>query len=307
MPNKTDSVANFSAWCHTTQIFQADFYRSEIQFYRRSSGFPNRQLGSLYWQLEDIWQAPSWAGIEYNGESPLFLSSVGLTVLHLTGDVANSHPGRWKVLHYGAKDIYQSVIISPFFNITTGDLEIYVTSDLWSSASGIASFEWYQWDGTPVTNLSTPGIVSFTVGALNTTRILATNTKNILLDYDNAILYMNVSAQGFLPNDPTPRTFNHENFFHANSLAEAKLVDPGIQLSYSNETKNFTVEAKTGVAAWTWLDYPAGALLNFDSNGFLLLPGRPREVSYTLKSDSTGGEWVSGVTVQSLWNNTLAE
>jgi len=67
-PNKTDTAANFSAWCHTTQIFQADFYKSEIQFYRRGSGFPNRQLGSLYWQLEDIWQAPSWAGIEYDGK-----------------------------------------------------------------------------------------------------------------------------------------------------------------------------------------------------------------------------------------------
>lgn len=67
VPYKTDYVANFSAWCHTTQIFQADLYKSEIQFYRRGSGFPNRQMGSLYWQLEDIWQAPSWAGIEYDG------------------------------------------------------------------------------------------------------------------------------------------------------------------------------------------------------------------------------------------------
>lgn len=69
VPNKANSVANFSAWCHTTQIFQADFYKSEISFYRRGSGLPNRQLGSLYWQLEDIWQAPSWAGIEYDGKS----------------------------------------------------------------------------------------------------------------------------------------------------------------------------------------------------------------------------------------------
>ena len=32
VPNKTDPVANFSAWCHTTQIFQADYYSSQIQF-----------------------------------------------------------------------------------------------------------------------------------------------------------------------------------------------------------------------------------------------------------------------------------
>lgn len=61
-PNKSDSVSNFSAWCHITQIFQADLYSSEIQFYRRGSGLFNRQLGSLYWQLEDIWVAPTWAG-----------------------------------------------------------------------------------------------------------------------------------------------------------------------------------------------------------------------------------------------------
>jgi len=48
-------VANFSAWCHATQIFQADLYVYEIEFYRRGSGLPNRQLGSLYWQLEDQW------------------------------------------------------------------------------------------------------------------------------------------------------------------------------------------------------------------------------------------------------------
>lgn len=94
VPNKTDPLANFSAWCHTTQIFQADFYKSEIQFYRRGSGFPNRQLGSLYWQLEDIWQAPTWAGIEYDGmylffSSPPFFSlsslhrQIGLKIVFL--------------------------------------------------------------------------------------------------------------------------------------------------------------------------------------------------------------------------------
>jgi beta-mannosidase len=67
IPSKSDPIANFSAWCLATQRFQADMYKSEIQFYRRGSGRPERQLGSLYWQLEDIWQAPTWAGTEYDG------------------------------------------------------------------------------------------------------------------------------------------------------------------------------------------------------------------------------------------------
>ena len=284
VPNKTPPLANFSAWCHTTQIFQADFYRSEIAFYRRGSGFPNRQLGSLYWQLEDIWQAPTWAGIEYDG--------------------------RWKVLHYAAKDIYEPVIIAPFYNTTTGDLEVYVTSDLWSPVSGIVTFGCYTWSGTPVTNLSSiiPATATpFTVGALNTTRVLALNTADLALDLTDLVLYMNLSATGPLPNTLTNRTFHHENFFSAVPLSKAQLVDPGLRLSYSNTTRNFTVQATSGVAAWVWLDYPAGAVVNFDSNGFWLLPGRAREVEVNVKSDGTDGKWVEGVSVGSLWNNTLAE
>lgn len=297
-PDYTNSVSNFSAWCHATQIFQADFYRSQITYYRRGSGFPNRQLGCLYWQLEDIWQAPTWAGIEYDG--------------------------RWKVLHYISKDIYQPIIIAPYWNYTTGDLTAYVTSDLWSAATGTAYFTWYDWTGKPISSSSTPSSVDFTVGALNTTQVLHANTKNYTFPLNNAVLKMNVTATGTLPNNDSKTTFNHEFFFHpilslnpssnylgnpplpAGAVTGAKLVDPGLTLSYSSSTGNFTVAATTGVSAWTWLDYPAGLLGNFDSNGFWLVPGTPREISFTLKNDTTNGAWINGVTVQSLWNFTQA-
>ena len=169
----------------------------------------------------------------------------------------------------------------------------------------MATLQWYNWNGTLINNLETPSTVTFTVGALNTTLIFTANTKDSTVDLNSSILYLNVSARGSLPNTDGTRTFKHENFFHANSLAQAELVDPGIELSYSNDTKKFTVEATTGFAVWTWLDYPAGPLLNFDANGFILRPGEPKEIGYTLKSDPTGGDWVEEVTVQSLWNNTL--
>ena len=219
-------------------------------------------------------------------------------------DLADQHPpGRWKVLHYTAKDIYQPVIISPFYNITTGDFEIYVTSDLWSSATGTATFQWYHWDGTPIAETSTPS-VAFTVGALNTTRVLKITLDNSTLDFNDALLYMSVTAKGQLPNTDTTTTFTHDNFFHPFSLAEAELVDPGLVLSYDDKTMKFTVEATTGIAIWTWLDYPAGALVQFEDNGFLLLPGRKKEVGFTLVS-GTVSELVGGVTVGSLWDNKL--
>ncbi|KAF2472087.1 putative beta-mannosidase [Lindgomyces ingoldianus] len=280
VPNKRDPLANFSAWCQTTQIFQADYYSSQIQFYRRGSAMPERQLGSLYWQLEDQWQAPTWAGIEYDG--------------------------RWKVLHYVAKDIYQPVIISPFLNVTSHDFEVWVISDLWSEISASVSLSWYDWSGNKL-NVSNPSSAHVRVGAINATQVLSTNTNEILSDYDpaNSILVMEVSAQGTRPNSKRTETFTHKNWFHADRLSNAKLVDPGLELSHSNSTSTFTVKATKGVAAWVWLDYPSGAVLNFDANSFWLLTGEEREVGYTVKSDTTGGKWIDGVTVRSLWDNTV--
>ena len=210
------------------------------------------------------------------------------------------------MLHYIGRDIYQPIIITPFFNVTTGDFEIYVTSDLWTPAKGTANFQWHHWDGSPITGISTPS-VDFAVGGLNTTLVYSATLNNRILHFNNALLYMSMTATGQLPNTDTTRAFFHENFFHPASLADAKLVDPGLQLRYDGSRKSFTVEATKGIAIWTWLDYPAGAVLHFDWNGGLLLPGRPREVGYTAVSDSTNGKWVNVVTVESLYDNTLAE
>lgn len=282
-PNKTNPIANFSAWCHATQLFQADLYTSEIAFYRRGSGLPERQLGSLYWQLEDIWAAPTWAGIEYDG--------------------------RWKVLHYAARDLYNQLIIAPYHDVPTGNLSVWVTSDLWERVSGTAEFAWYDWAGNQLDVNTSGENVEFSVGAINSTRVLQTNTTEILQQHDAgaAVLRMRVSAQGRLPNSNETRVFAHENWFHASALRDAELVDPGLQLSYSNATRSFTVEATKGVAAWVWLEHPAGVLGNFEANAFWLAKGESREVGFTLKSGAEVGEWADGVTVQSVWDLTLAE
>jgi len=242
---------------------------------------PERQLGSLYWQLEDIWQAPTWAGIEYDG--------------------------RWKVLHYTAKDIYKNVIITPFHNLTTGDLQIYVTSDLWSSASGAANLTWYDWSGNRL-NVSTPTTASVEIGAINTTRILQTNTNDILSSYDprDVVIHMETSVQGQLPNKNETQTFYHENWLSPVPLSQARLVDPGLEISYNSHSQKWTVEATKGVAAWVWLDYPSGLVGNFEDNGFWLRPGKPREIGFMVQSQSVEGNgWLKSVTAESLWNMTL--
>ncbi|KAK7964152.1 glycoside hydrolase family 2 protein [Apiospora saccharicola] len=276
-PAKTDSVANFSAWCWTTQVFQADYYGSQIQFYRRGSGLPQRTLGSLYWQLEDQWAAPTWAGIDRSG--------------------------RWKILHYRARDLYSNVIISPVWNATTRELEVWVTSDLWEGIRGTVDAKWYTWDGEEVNLEGALSGQEVEVGALNSTKVSATTLDE---HANNLVMRASVTAVGKLPNSEETTTFRHTNWFHATPLSQAKLVDPGLTLDHDDESKVFTVTATSGVSAWTWLSNPAGVKVVFDGNGFWLGKGETLKLGYQVLQDDTEGDWVRLVVIYSMWSNILA-
>lgn len=49
------------------QVMQAQCVKTQTEFYRRSQSEiiegRGRTMGALYWQLNDIWQAPSWSSI----------------------------------------------------------------------------------------------------------------------------------------------------------------------------------------------------------------------------------------------------
>ena len=283
-PDKTDSVANFSAWCHSTQTFQADFYRSKIQYYRAGSGMPQHQLGSLYWQLNDIWQAPTWSTREYDG--------------------------RWKMSFYAVKDIFQPVIIAPVYNVTDGLLNIYAVSDIWDGVSGEASWQWVGYDGKALDSVPDwSKQTKFTVDGVNSTLLASLNITDLTsaggLPADNAILVTNLTATGTPPNTEATKTYSHSNFFTTTPLANAKLVDPELTLDYSNN--QFTVKATKGVSMFTWLALDpkdSGAIVIFDDNGFFLNQGESRTLGYRVSSGSSSG-WESRVGVSSIWNNTL--
>lgn len=49
------------------QVTQAQCVKAQTEFYRRSRseiiGGKGRTMGALYWQLNDVWPAPSWSSI----------------------------------------------------------------------------------------------------------------------------------------------------------------------------------------------------------------------------------------------------
>lgn len=183
-----------------------------------------------------------------------------------------------------------------------------VTSDLWDAAAGTATLNFMDWNGSNI-DLGTPSQLQFDVGALNSTEIFFTNLTAQLDKHnynpEDVVLQLSVTASAPLPNSSGVKTtFRHQNWFSASSLKTAKLQNPGLQISHSAEGQSFNVTATTAVAAWVWIDYPAGAVVAFDSNAFWLAKGESQEVGYKVKKDETNGSWVDGVEVRSMWDQT---
>ncbi|KAJ7408915.1 Beta-mannosidase [Willisornis vidua] len=68
LPQSTDPVKKFKDTIYLTQVMQAQCTKTETEFYRVSQSEivkgEGRTMGALYWQLNDIWQAPSWASLD---------------------------------------------------------------------------------------------------------------------------------------------------------------------------------------------------------------------------------------------------
>lgn len=74
---------DFDHLLYASQLLQMDAIRYGVEHYRRHRG---RCMGTIVWQLNDIWPVASWASIDYYG--------------------------RWKALHYGEKRMFEPIHIS---------------------------------------------------------------------------------------------------------------------------------------------------------------------------------------------------
>ncbi|XP_057649129.1 beta-mannosidase isoform X2 [Chionomys nivalis] len=88
LPRRTDPLRKFKDMIYLTQVMQAQCIKTETEFYMRSRSEivdgEGHTMGALYWQLNDIWQAPSWASLEYGG--------------------------KWKMLHYFARRFFAPLL-----------------------------------------------------------------------------------------------------------------------------------------------------------------------------------------------------
>jgi len=79
----------YADWIYLRQVHQSVCYDYVISMLRRKMTDPKRMsMGSLYWQLNDVWQGASWSSVDYEL--------------------------RWKPVHYALKRVYAPVQVQAY-------------------------------------------------------------------------------------------------------------------------------------------------------------------------------------------------
>lgn len=108
---------DFDTFLYLGQLLQAFALRTAIEAHRRAKP---QCMGTLYWQLNDVWPCASWATYDYFG--------------------------RWKAAHYMVRNVYQDVIVSGV--VENGIIQLWLVSEFIETFSGMLVFEVLRFDGT---------------------------------------------------------------------------------------------------------------------------------------------------------------
>lgn len=243
LPDVSDpSLKTFADTLYLTQVMQAQCIKIETEFYRRSRSEivdgVGHTMGALYWQLNDIWQAPSWSSIEYGG--------------------------KWKMLHYMAQHFFALVLPIGFED--NGTLYIYGVSDLLTDYTCILVVRVHRWNS--LENVCSRSTGPITLKAGTASPVYKELVSDLLKRCDNCTrqscvitFYLEAEGQQFGP-------VNHH--FLSSLKNSVGLEKPQIQASIEPNGETYDVVLRTtAVAPFVWLD--VGDIPGrFSDNGFLM-------------------------------------
>ncbi|KAI8816810.1 mannosidase, beta A, lysosomal-like protein [Fimicolochytrium jonesii] len=243
------SVLEFDHFCYLSQCVQAICMKAQTEHYRRLTSLPANCMGALYWQCNDIWQAPTWAGIEYGGT--------------------------WKMLHFFAKEFFERVLVSVYENTAeNGRVEVWVVNDLLERVEGRLVVEFRPWMSTTADEIHRIEM-TVKVDPQSSSRVAAyANVEDLI----TTIAPNSTADSGFLHFSLTHYETSTTAVYFPTSFTHVTLPNPNLRFSAPEckALRNGLVELSITVdhpAPFVWLEIEDEEG-RFDRNGFVAIPGR---------------------------------
>lgn len=115
---------NFEDFVYVSQLVQAEGMRTGLEAHRRNKPYC---MGTLYWQLNDVWPVASWASRDYYG--------------------------RWKALQYFARDAFAPIAALPL--IEGDELKVFGVNDMAHDTTATLQVRVLDFDGDEIRKFTT--------------------------------------------------------------------------------------------------------------------------------------------------------
>ena len=215
---------DFGTLIYASQLLQAEAMRYGVEHLRRERG---RCMGTLYWQLNDIWPTASWSSIDYYG--------------------------RLKALHYYAKRFYSPVLLScaevgetttrphvimePDYYDYETKAQLSVTNDTRETVSGeVFSYLRDNCGNILKTYRQTVTVAPFSVLTLDEVDFCKTDVLNHYYSYELVVGGKIVSEGSVLFTAP-------KHFKFKNPELQARIEDDEIVISAKNYAKSVEIDS----------------------------------------------------------------
>ena len=236
----------FKNMVYLSQVQQAIAIKTAVEWWRT---LKPRCMGTIYWQLNDIWTGPSWSSLEYSG--------------------------KWKLLMYAVKQFYEDVYFSFFIKDNT--IKAFVCNDLNQNLNVELTINYYRFDGTKyldeekltdkIGKDETKEIYSKQISTENNTEYFIQGKLKIT-DENGIVLY----REGTL----FPGLYKH-----------CELMDAKIEYEINETNEYFEIKVKSNYPAFFVSFDVEGVVGKFSDNMFTLIPEEPKIINFIPKEKIT--------------------
>lgn len=226
---------DFPAFLYMSQILQAEGIQQAIEAHRQQMPYC---MGTLYWQINDCWPVASWSSIDYYG--------------------------RWKALHYFAKNSFKDEAI--IFDQTEAELTVFIVSDKLETKQAELELTLQLLSGEKISEQ----VIRIVVKANQSTQVTTIKLTDLVKDYNRAELVLT----GRLLIDSELVDQKKHYFVRTKELT---LDQAQIGIKQLSEARKFEITTDQFVKG-VWLDTEESGY--FSDNYFDLLPGETKVVQF---------------------------
>ena len=243
MDNYYRNPKDFESFLYVGLLLQAEGIRTGIEGHRIN--MPTT-MGSLYWQLNDVWPAASWSSIDYFGN--------------------------WKALQYYTRKAFAPILAVP--DTKTEDLLIYAVSDHFDDKEAQLELKIVDFNGKELWSHSDDITIKANTSTVVFSKALTALLKDI--DTNEAVLSTKILLNGVEEYATT------SYFKEAKDLI---LPAPKVDFEVEKVEKGYAIKVTTNKLAkntYFSIDETEGW---FSDNYFDLLPGESRTIVFETKGE----------------------